>query len=107
MGEMRRISVDLNRSETNLIDRLLAERRFSGEDEVLHYALRLLQDWIVEQDEGDRIFAANYTPEEIRRLWDEGLASGPSTGGNFDPEEIRQRGLAKLAEMRDAEARAA
>ncbi len=29
-----------------------------------------------------------YTPEDIARLWDEGIASGP--GGALDPEEIKR-----------------
>ncbi len=107
MGEMRKVNVDLNGIEVELVDRLLAERRFSDEDEVLHYALTLLQNWIDEQGDGNRAFANNYTLEEIRHLWDEGIASGPPIDGNFDPEDIRRRGLARLAEMRKAQARAA
>ncbi len=107
MGEMRRISVDLDRNEVGLVDRLLAEKRFSDDAEVIHYALMLLQDWNDDQDEGVRVLAENYTEEEIKQLWDEGMASGPPIAGNFDVEDIRRRGMAKLAEMREAQARAA
>ena len=107
MGEIRKVNVDLDAKDVGLIDRLLAEERFSDEAEVIRYALMLLQDWSDEQDEGCRVFAENYSREEIRQLWEDGLASGPSLDGNFDLDDIRERGLAKLAELREAQARAA
>lgn len=43
----------------------------------------------------------------MKQLWDEGMASGPPYDGNFDLNDIRKRGLAKLAEIPEAQARAA
>lgn len=57
LGEMRKVSVDLNAEAVALVDRLLAEQRFGDEAEILRYALLLLQDWSDEQDEGTRVFA--------------------------------------------------
>ena len=104
MGEMRKVNVSLDEKDVGLIDRLLAEERFSDETEILRYALMLLQHWSDEQDEGCRVFAENYSSEEIRQLWNDGMASGPPLDGNFDLDDIRERGLAKLAEMREARA---
>ena len=36
---------------------------------------------------------------ELRRLIQEGLDSGPAIEGNFDPEDIKRRGRARLAEL--------
>lgn len=40
---------------------------------------------------------------ELRRLIQEGLDSGPAVEGNFDVEDIKRRGRARLAELRAAE----
>jgi Arc/MetJ-type ribon-helix-helix transcriptional regulator len=83
MGEMRRIEVEIDAAMLAAADEAVEHGRFADRDAVIRHALGC---W---SDEVDR----------VRGLIDEGFASGDPVEGNFDADDIKRRGRARLAEQ--------
>ncbi len=91
MGAVRKISIALTEELAADVERAVESGDYASSSEVIREALRAWRD--------DRALKI----AELRRLVEEGLASGPAIEGNFDPDDIARRGRARLAAMRSAE----
>lgn len=88
MGEVRRIEMSVSEELAAKIDAAI---------DAGHY--RNLADLVSDMlDQWQAPVAEN--PERLRRLWEEGLASGEPIEGNFDAEDIHRRGLERLNALR-------
>lgn len=104
MGELRRITIDLDDAATALLDRLVATDRFSDGPEVVRYALAMLADRERQDDEDWQTTLRLNGIERLRALIDEGLASGEPVEATADLfEDVKRRGRERLARMRAAE----
>jgi Arc/MetJ-type ribon-helix-helix transcriptional regulator len=83
MGEMRRIEIEIDAAMLAAADDAVENGRFADRDAVIAHALAL---W---EDERYR----------FRRLIEDGIASGAPIEGNFDGEDIKRRGRARLADQ--------
>lgn len=84
MSIIDKISIAITRQQHDLVKAAIERGDYASTSEVIREALR---EWELKQ----RLRATQI--EEIRRLWDEGIASGPSVEGPLAIEEIK----AKLA----------
>ena len=89
MGAIRKISIALTEEMAVSVDQAVASGDYATTSEVIREALRL---WKGQRLAGDAA--------ALRRLWDEGTASGPAVVGNFDPDDIARRGRERLAAAR-------
>ena len=89
MGAIRKISIALTEEMAVSVDQAVASGDYATTSEVIREALRL---W-----KGQRLTS---NTAALRRLWEEGVASGPAVAGNFDPEDIARRGRERLATAR-------
>ncbi len=92
MGTIDKISIAITRQQHDLVKAAIERGDYASTSEVIREALR---DWELKQ----RLRATQI--EEIGRLWDEGIASGPSVEMNI--KEIiatakARSGLSKAAE---------
>lgn len=97
MGETRTLSVEVDAATASIVDNLVGEGRFADEHEVLRYSLLLLGDWLKEQEEGWDDAVETHGIDRLREMVEEGFASGDPVPGNFDPEDIKRRGMERLA----------
>lgn len=102
MGEVRRVSVDVSGESAAVIDQMVASGQFKDDQDGLRYALLRLREW-PSDDAGDLLNPADHLDiNELRRFWEEGLASGESIEGNFDSDDIKRRGMTRLSQARAA-----
>ncbi|MGN6271304.1 MAG: type II toxin-antitoxin system ParD family antitoxin [Sphingomonas sp.] len=92
MGVVRKLSIALTEELASEVDQAVAAGDYASTSEVIRDALRL---WRRDRD-ADRAESAR-----LRRLWEEGLASGEPIEGGFDPEDIARRGRARLEAWRN------
>ncbi|MBD8545549.1 ribbon-helix-helix domain-containing protein [Sphingomonas sp. CFBP 8760] len=83
MGEMRRIEIEIDAAMLAAADDAVETGRFADRDAVIRHALTF---W-------------NNEVGRVRQLIDEGFASGDPIEGNFDADDIKRRGRARLAEQ--------
>ncbi len=89
MGAVRKIAVSVSEDLARDIDSAVESGRYQSINDVVEDAL---ETWRGEQ--------ADLDTERLRRLYEEGLASGPSRPMPDDlAEQIIARGLARLAEQ--------
>jgi antitoxin ParD1/3/4 len=86
MGHIDKRSITLSPELAAAVDEAVETGEFNSASEAIRDALR---QWKERRD------LLGYTVEELRKLWDEGVASGPSTPGN----EVMERLQAKYAAM--------
>ncbi len=86
MGVIRKISIALTEEMAGSVDEAVASGDYATTSEVIRDALRL---W-----KGQRLLG---DAAALRRLWEEGVASGATVTGNFDPDDIARRGRERLA----------
>ncbi|MEG3087965.1 ribbon-helix-helix domain-containing protein [Sphingomonas sp. PB4P5] len=94
MDADRTFHIALDAEMATIVDGVVDSGEFPSAEDVVRMAL---DEWWQSR---------NQTPETIaylRRAWEEGLASGPAIEGNFDLEDIKRRGMARLAAARAAE----
>jgi Arc/MetJ-type ribon-helix-helix transcriptional regulator len=84
MGELRRIEVSVSEELAAKLDAVINAGDYSDPADLVS---DMLDRWYAPENED---------PERLRRLWEEGLASGDPIEGGFDPEDIRKRGLERL-----------
>lgn len=77
MSTIDKISISITRQQHDLVKAAIERGEYASASEVIRDALR---DWELKQ----RLRETQV--EEIRRLWDEGVASGPSV--EFDMKKI-------------------
>jgi antitoxin ParD1/3/4 len=90
MGEARKLSIALTEELARDVDAAVATGDYSTTSEVIRDALRL---WKRERE-------AHI--ERLRRLWEEGLASGDPVEGRFDAADVIRRGRERLATTQKA-----
>src|SRR3546814_8263004 len=78
MGAVRKLSIALTEELASEVDNAVATGDYASTSEVIRDALRL---WRRDRDD-DRAEKLR-----LRRLWEEGLASGEPVEGGFDPED--------------------
>ena len=92
MGVVRKLSIALTEELASEVDQAVAAGDYASTSEVIRDALRL---WRRDRD-ADRAESAR-----LRRLWEEGLASGEPQEVTEDWfEDVKRRGMARLAESR-------
>ncbi|MEQ1612149.1 MAG: type II toxin-antitoxin system ParD family antitoxin [Hyphomicrobiaceae bacterium] len=91
MSTTDKISIAITRQQHDLVKSAVERGGYASTSEVIREALR---DWELKQ----RLRASQF--EEIGRLWDEGLASGPSV-------ELDMKAIIAEAKARSALAKAA
>jgi antitoxin ParD1/3/4 len=94
MGAVRKLSVALTEELASEVDNAVSTGDYASTSEVIRDALRL---WRRNRD-ADRAETVR-----LRRLWEEGLASGEPIEGGFDPDDIARRGMDRLAALRDSQ----
>lgn len=94
MGQIDKRSVTLSQELATAVDEAVAAGEYASASEVVRDALRL---WKERRD----LFG--YTVEELRALWDEGIASGPGQPGPPIMEKLiaKYEALAKEQAGRD------
>jgi antitoxin ParD1/3/4 len=85
MANVEKLSIALPADMARLVHRAVATGDYASSSEVIREALR---EWKA------RRAARNDAISEVRRLWDEGLASGKSA--ELDMAAIKQRGRQRL-----------
>lgn len=95
MGAVRKLSIALTEELASEVDQAVAAGDYASTSEVIRDALRL---WRRDRD------ATLAETARLRRLWEEGLASGEPIEGGFDPEDIAQRGRVRRVANRLPEA---
>jgi len=94
MGAVRKLSIALTEELASEVDDAVSTGDYASTSEVIRDALRL---WRRNRD-ADRAETVR-----LRRLWEEGLASGePQEVTEEWFEDIKRRGMARLAAQRDA-----
>lgn len=94
MGEMRKIDVAVSEDLASEIDAAVASGEFATVDAAIAEALNA---WSVGRQPYD-----HENTLRLRRLWEEGIASGPPIEGNFDLADIKRRAAErKSAALRD------
>lgn len=86
MGAIRRIEIAIDEEIAAEAEDAVAAGEFGTLEDVLRNAL---EAWHQQR---------STTPENVerlRRLWEEGLASGPPLPGNFDLDDIKRRSAAR------------
>ena len=94
MGAVQKISIALTEELARDIEAAVASGDYSTASEVVRDALRA---W--KRERGDR----DAETRRLRKLVEEGLASGEPVEGGFDVEDIIRRGRERLASRRTAE----
>ncbi len=89
MGNVEKISVALTAEMASMMREAVETGEYASASEVMREALR---DWKLRRSQ------RRLAVEELRNLWDEGLASGPSVDGEEAFVRIRKRLDARLAE---------
>jgi antitoxin ParD1/3/4 len=92
----RTLQVTLTAEIGREIEAAVARGEYASESEAVSSAVA---DWYY----GRRLFepVENLSSEDLRRLWDEGVASGPGRGLSID--EIKAEGRKRLAQERLAQ----
>jgi len=87
MSNIEKMSISLTSEMAAMVRASVKTGDYASTSEVVRDALRL---WRSHQSEGDRMIDA-IGIEEIRRLWNEGIASGPALDAKkaFDALEAR------------------
>ncbi|QDC00068.1 MULTISPECIES: type II toxin-antitoxin system ParD family antitoxin [Phyllobacteriaceae] len=87
MGQIDKRSITLSSELATAVDEAVATGEYASASEVVRDALRL---WKERRD------LLGYTVEELRVLWDEGIASGPGRFASMDEikAEARRRHIA-------------
>lgn len=91
MGQIDKRSITLSAELATAVDDAVAAGEYASASEVIRDALRL---WKERRD------LLGYTVEELRALWDEGIASGPAQPGPPFMEQL----IAKYEAMAKAQA---
>ena len=95
MGAVRKLSIALTEELASEVDQAVAAGDYASTSEVIRDALRL---WRRGRD------ATLAETARLRRLWEEGLASGEPQDVTEDwVEDVKRRGLARLAALRDGD----
>ncbi|TPG20911.1 type II toxin-antitoxin system ParD family antitoxin [Sphingomonas koreensis] len=95
MGAVRKLSIALTEELAAEVDGAVASGDYASTSEVIREALRV---WRRGRD-ADRAESMR-----LRQLWEEGLASGePQELTDAWFEDVKRRGLARLAQLRAAE----
>lgn len=84
MGEVRKVDVALSDALATEIDQAIKGGDYSDLDDVIGDALGL---WRAKREAGIA---------RLRQMMQEGLDSGEAVPGNFNPDDIRRRGLERL-----------
>lgn len=90
MDEMRKIDVAISEDIAGEIDAAVASGEFATVDAAIAEALNA---WSI-----GRLPYDHENTLRLRRLWEEGIGSGPAVEGNFDLADIKRR----AAERRSA-----
>lgn len=85
MGHVDKRSITLSPELATAVDEAVAAGEYASASEVIRDALR---GWKEKRD------LLGYTVEELRALWDEGIASGPGRFASMD--EIKAEARARL-----------
>ena len=88
MGELLKIELPVDEDIASAIQAAIADGSYRDVNELLSDMLR---DWHASQHEDE---------ERLRRLWDEGLASGEFIEGGIDPADINRRGMERLQALK-------
>jgi antitoxin ParD1/3/4 len=75
MSNVQKISIALPKTMTKLLKRAVSGGQYASTSEVVREALR---DWQEKQE------APSLSLEDLRRLWQDGVDSGPGKLGSFD-----------------------
>ena len=81
---MRKVTIALPDEQAAVIEDAVSSGAYRSPEEVVLKAVRDWQTSFLVEQVGD---------EELARLWDEGLASGPPVDGEAALEDLRQRYL--------------
>ena len=92
MSTIDKISIAITRRQHDLVKAAIERGDYASTSEVIRDALR---EWELKE----RLRSSQI--EEIRRLWDEGIASGPSV--ELDMKDIIARAQARLDQSEAAE----
>lgn len=88
MGVMRRIEVSVSEDLAAKIDAAIDSGEYRDPADLIS---DMLDQWQS---------PAQDDPDRLRRLWEDGLASGEPIPGGFDPADIHRRGLTRLKALR-------
>lgn len=80
MAKIEKMSISLTPEMAAMVRGAVATGDYASTSEVVRDALRV---WRTHQSPGDAMIAA-IGEDEIGRLWDEGIASGPGKSGSID-----------------------
>ncbi|HEX4890213.1 MAG TPA: type II toxin-antitoxin system ParD family antitoxin [Alphaproteobacteria bacterium] len=75
MATVEKISIALTQDMASLVRQAVESGEYASNSEVIRDALR---DWKIKRSMREKYI------EELRRLWDEGIKSGPGRFGNID-----------------------
>jgi antitoxin ParD1/3/4 len=89
MANVEKVSVAVTAEMAAMMREVVEAGEYASTSEVVREALR---DWKLRRTQRDRGI------EELRRLWDEGIASGPSVDGEEAFGRIKGKLNARLAE---------
>ena len=82
MGKIERISVALTPELVSMVRKAVDGGSYASTSEVVRDALRVWKQQIEQRDEAMAV---------IRRLWQEGLESGPAVGGKAVMAQLKRR----------------
>ena len=101
MADHPTISAQVHFDIAAVMDDAVRAGEFATTEYIVRYALQL---WLNEREMAKERLDAERRSEgkRLKRLWDEGLASGEPIDGNFDADDIIRRGRARLAARRAA-----
>lgn len=85
MGEMRRITAEVDGEIADEVANAIQVGDYADEDEVMREAFKL---WRANRQAG---------LARLRAAWEEGVASGEPVEGNFDAEDVKRRGRERMA----------
>lgn len=89
MARVEKISVAITAEMAEMVREAIAGGEYASASEVMREALR---DWKLRRRQREQAI------DELRRLWDQGLESGPATDGDAAFERLKTRLAPKLAE---------
>lgn len=92
MPDVQKVSIALTGEQLSTLKAAVASGEYATTSEIVREALR---DWQFKRE------LRQEEVEHLRRMWDEGKASGPAVSLNFN--DLRREARLRLARMKDAE----
>ena len=103
MGELRKITVDLDDAASATLDELVASGRFPDAATVLRFGLALIVEHDVEGEELWQATVRSHGIERLRASIDEAMVSDPVEIDDDFFEDVKRRGRERMAQARAAE----